>query len=75
MMKTIKKSAGKYLTNIEVFDLYTGTNIDENKKSLGFSLTFEDTKKTLTEEEVSIIIDNIVKDLSSKKKAILRDNK
>ena len=75
MMKTIKKSAGKYLTNIEVFDLYTGENIDKDKKSLGFTLTFEDTKKTLTEEEVSKIIDNIVKDLSSKKKAILRDSK
>ena len=75
MMKTIKKLSGKYLTNIEVFDLYTDDNLGKDKKSLGFTLTFEDTKKTLTEEEVSVIIKNIVESLASKRKAILRDNK
>lgn len=74
MMKAIKKAAGKYLTNIEVFDLYTGSNLEKGKKSLGFSLTFEDSKKTLTEEEISKIIENIVKELGSKMKATLRNS-
>ena len=48
--KQIKKSAGSLLTNIEVFDVYTGEHVDENKKSIAYSLTFSDSKKTLTDD-------------------------
>ena len=71
--KTIKKSGGKNLTNIEIFDLYIGDKIDSNKKSIAYSLTFEDTKKTLTDEEVMEIFNKIIKDVEKKHKAILRD--
>ncbi|MEE3343232.1 MAG: phenylalanine--tRNA ligase subunit beta [Bacilli bacterium] len=71
--KTIKKAGGKNLTNIEIFDLYIGDKIDSNKKSIAFSLTFEDTKKTLTDEEVMDIFNKIIKDVEKKHKAILRD--
>ena len=45
----IKKAGGSLLTNIEVFDVYTGENIGENEKSIAYSLKFNDSKKTLTE--------------------------
>ena len=73
LIKTIKKSGGKYLTNIEVFDLYIGDKIDPNKKSIAFALNFEDTKKTLTDEEVMEIFNKIIKDVEKKHKATLRD--
>ena len=41
----IKKAGGKLLTNIEVFDVYTGENVGENEKSIAYSLTFNDPKK------------------------------
>ena len=34
----IKKAGGKLLNNITVFDLYTGSNLGENKKSIAYSL-------------------------------------
>ena len=72
--KTIKSSGGRMLTNIEVFDVYTGDKIDKNKKSIAFSLTFEDESKTLTDEEVSIIFNKIIDKVIDKYNAILRDN-
>ncbi|MCI8699867.1 MAG: phenylalanine--tRNA ligase subunit beta [Clostridia bacterium] len=48
----IKKAAGSMLENIKPFDLYIGEQLGENKKSIAYSLTFSDSKRTLTEEEV-----------------------
>ena len=73
-MKTIKKAGGKSLTNIQVFDVYRGKNIDEDKKSIAFSLTFEDYTKTLTDEEVTVSFEKVIKEVENKYKATLRDN-
>lgn len=72
--KTIKSSGGRNLTNVEVFDIYTGNKIDNDKKSIAFSLTFEDPNKTLTDEEVTIIFNNIINKVIKEHNAILRDN-
>jgi phenylalanyl-tRNA synthetase beta chain len=74
IMKTIKKAGGKTLTKIEVFDVYRGKNIDEDKKSIAFSLTFEDYTKTLTDEEVTIAFERVIKEVENKYKASLRNN-
>ena len=60
--KQIKKSAGSLLTNIEVFDVYTGEHVEENKKSIAYSLTFSDSKKTLTDDEVTGIFNKVIAD-------------
>ena len=59
----IKKKAGKLLQNITVFDLYEGKNILNNKKSLAYSLTFSDSARTLQDEEINTIMENIIADL------------
>lgn len=73
IVKVIKKSGGKTLTNIEVFDLYTGENVKENEKSIAYSLTFEDMNKTLSDEEVMLIFNKIISDVEVKLNAKLRD--
>ncbi len=69
----IKKAGGSMLTNIEVFDVYTGTNIGENEKSIAYSLTFMDSKKTLTEEEVTAVFEKIIQMVENKCGAKLRN--
>ena len=69
----IKKAGGRLLTNIHVFDVYTGENVKEDEKSIAYSLTFSDPNKTLTEEEVTIVFDNIIKNVEEKMDARLRD--
>ena len=64
--KVIKSGGGSLLTEIEVFDVYTGENVDNDKKSIAYSLNFEDSKRTLTDEEVNAAMDKII-DLVTKK--------
>ena len=70
--KLIKKSGSRMLTNIEVFDVYTGIGIGLDKKSMAYSLTFSDNKKTLTDEEVNSLMEKIIDTVSKKCGAELR---
>jgi len=47
-----------------VFDVYTGTGIEEGKKSLAYSLTFGSNDRTLTDEEINAILEKIIDKLS-----------
>lgn len=62
----IKKAAGSMLESIKPFDLYVGEQLGENKKSIAYSLTFSDAKRTLTEEEVLETMQKVI-DMVSKK--------
>ena len=73
VMATIKKAGGKLLQNITVFDVYTGENVEANKKSIAFALNFIDPNRTLTEEEVMVVFNNIIEKVQATHKAILRD--
>lgn len=68
----IKKAGGSSLSKIEAFDVYTGKGIDENKKSIAYSLTFEKMDRTLTDEEISQSMEKIVEMLNKKIGAELR---
>ena len=68
----IKKAGGNTLTKIEVFDVYTGENVAENEKSIAYSLIFNDSKKTLTEDEVMENFNKIIENVEKKCDAKLR---
>lgn len=66
----IKKSAGKLLENIQIFDIYP--NIEEGKKSLAYKLTFSDSSRTLSDDEVMSVFNKIIDEVTSKLNAKLR---
>lgn len=68
----IKKFAGSLLENYEVFDVYTGEGVAEDKKSVAFSLTFGKQDRTLTDEEINAVMEKIVEGLEKKLQAELR---
>ena len=68
--KQIKKSGGRLLDNVEVFDIYN--NIEEGKKSIAYKLTFKDASKTLSDEEVMEVFNKIIKEVEEKTNAKLR---
>ena len=72
LIDIIKKSGGKLLKNIEIFDIYTGDKINDNEKSIAYSLTFSDNNKTLSDEEVMEVFNKII-DAVEKTGAKLRD--
>ncbi len=73
LMDVIKKSGGKLLTNIEIFDVYVGENVSSDEKSIAFSLTFSDSTKTLSDEEVMNVFNKIIDNVTDKCNAVLRD--
>ena len=73
-MDVIKKSGGRLLSNIEVFDIYEGDKIASDEKSIAYNLKFEDSSKTLTEEEVMTVFNKIITDVESKLNAKVRNN-
>ena len=73
IMEAIKKAGGRLLTNIKLFDVYVGENVADNEKSLAFSLTFEDSSKTLNDEEVMDIFSKIISEVEKKLNAKVRD--
>ena len=62
----IKKKAGKLLLDIKVFDVYEGENIDANKRSIAYSLTFGTPDRTLNDDEINSVLDGIIKELENK---------
>lgn len=70
--KVIKQAGGKMLEKINVFDIYP--NIEEGKKSIAYKLTFSNSNKTLSDEEVMQVFDKIIKEVETKTKSKLRNN-
>ena len=68
----VKQTARKYLTKLEIFDVYTGENVQADEKSIAFSMTFEDSTKTLEAQEVDKVINSILNRLDRELGAKLR---
>lgn len=68
----INASGGKLLKSVHLFDLYQGDKMEAGRKSLAFSLTYFDPSKTLTDEEVSKVHNEVLSSLQEKLGVTLR---
>lgn len=64
--------AGELLEAIALFDVFTGTQVGEGRKSLAFSLRFRAGDRTLTEDEASAARDAAVANAAERVGAVLR---
>jgi phenylalanyl-tRNA synthetase beta chain len=58
--QTLREGAGELLESVRLFDVYTGAQIGEGRKSLAFALRFRAPDRTLTEQETSAARDAAV---------------
>ena len=68
----IRRSAGKLLEDIKLFDVYEGEQIPEGKKSVAYSAVFRAADRSLTGDEVQEVFDKVLKNLASELDAQLR---
>ena len=68
----IRSAGGKLLKDVRLFDLYEGDNVEDGKKSLAFSLTYSDSERTLTDEEVVKAHEKVLNALTTEAGALLR---
>ena len=57
---------------VELFDLYRGQGVEAGKKSLAFSITIQDTQKTLLDAEVDVMISQLIEALEKRFDSKLR---
>jgi phenylalanyl-tRNA synthetase beta chain len=60
------------LRKATLFDVYEGEQVDEGKRSLAYSLTFQATDRTLTDDEVGKVRNKIIRRLQHEFQATLR---
>ena len=72
VMTVIRAAAGKFLTSIQLFDVYQGQNIEPGYKSLAYSLTFTNPEATITEEEINQARAKVEKKLTETVQANIR---
>jgi phenylalanyl-tRNA synthetase beta chain len=53
VVDAVRAGAGELLEDVRLFDVYTGPQIGEGRKSLALALRFRATDRTLTEDEAS----------------------
>lgn len=70
---TIKKAGGRLLNSISVFDVYEGEHIQENMKSIAYNLLFMAHDRTLTDDEVMQVFNQIIDKVISVHHAEVRD--
>ena len=72
MLFRSRSSGNPYLTQVGVFDVYKGDQVQSGQKSVAFALEFLSEDHTLTQEEINGIMKNILSSARSKLNAQLR---
>ena len=67
-----RESAGEWLKGITLFDVYSGEGIENGKKSLALSLTWQHPSHTLNDEQVNQFFDAVVSAAQQQLDAVLR---
>ena len=72
IMKVITDNGGEILESVKLFDVYEGKQIQDGFKSMAYALSFRSSEKTLTDEEVNAVYENILEALKSETGAEIR---
>lgn len=73
LLSDVREWAGTYLTDLRLFDVYTGKGIDPKRKSLALGLTFRDQSRTLVDDDINPTVSQVIDLLEKNYNAELRD--
>ena len=72
MMDAIARVAAKTLEDVKLFDIYRGPKLGLGRKSVAFAITLRASDRTLTDEEISAVMEKVLRTLNSEFGAELR---
>lgn len=70
--KTIANCDKILIKEVNIFDIYQGKNIDEDKKSVALRVLIQPIEKTLTSEEIENLSKKIIAEVEKNHQAVLR---
>ncbi len=73
LLDFIRRTAGRLLREVTVFDVFTGKSVAPGKKSVAIRLRFQSSDRTLKDEEVDVIFRKIIKRVTENFGITLRD--
>jgi len=59
-LEQVRAAAGETLQDVSVFDVYTGEQVGEGRRSLALALSFRATDRTLTDEDVAPLRERVI---------------
>jgi phenylalanyl-tRNA synthetase beta chain len=72
LLAALNQNLPTFVSEVSLFDLYAGTGLPENKKSLAFRIVMQDTEKTLNDAELEAAVAQVLSLLTDRFGAQLR---
>jgi phenylalanyl-tRNA synthetase beta chain len=60
LLHLVRKAGGEMLDTAEIFDVYTGAQVGEGRRSLALTMSFRELERTLTDEDVAPVRERIL---------------
>ena len=60
LLHSVRKAGGEMLDSAEIFDVYSGAQVGEGRRSLALALSFRALERTLTDEDVAPVRERIL---------------
>jgi phenylalanyl-tRNA synthetase beta chain len=73
VLDSVRASGGPHLRDVHVFDLYRGEQVGEGRKSLALRLEFRSDERTLTDDEVAQLREQIKQEIAKETGGSLRE--
>jgi phenylalanyl-tRNA synthetase beta chain len=71
--ETVNVSAAGLLSELRIFDIYRGSNIESGRKSIALGLILQDSSRTLTDVDADAVVTAVVTRLRDVLSATIRD--
>jgi phenylalanyl-tRNA synthetase beta chain len=72
LMRAARGADSKLITDVTVFDVFTGGALGEGQKSIAIAVTLQPTEATLTDAEIETVSDKIVANVGKQTGGVLR---
>jgi len=73
LQETVNVSAAGLLSELRIFDVYRGSNIESGRKSIALGLILQDSSRTLTDVDADAVVTAVVTRLRDVLSATIRD--
>lgn len=73
LQSAVRAAAGPVLRDLRMFDIYRGSGVDSGRKSVALGLILQESSRTLTDEDLDIVMARVLSHLQREFGAVLRD--
>ncbi|MFV0626953.1 MAG: phenylalanine--tRNA ligase subunit beta [Alphaproteobacteria bacterium] len=70
-----KNADKEHISDVRIFDVYEGSNMETGKKSIAISVTFQPKEKTYTDQDIETLMNKVIVSVSQKTGGAIRDMK